>query len=535
MIRKGTMKRNFFRAANGGHSDFVHLVVSPHPGTIKEKDMANPVAPGNENESSPDAKAAALKSGEKIGLAAWMDRVTAELDRTQRDFSPEAVHDLRVALRRCLSIAELHIALDPLDDWGEMRREGRSLFKALGELRDTQVMLKWIVHLVGSQDPAGIQLAAHLGGRETKLRERAGRALSSFNRKKWARWEDRLSRTSMPAPLEDPVFQQFALERWQTAHDLHRQALRNRSLTAFHKLRIGLKRFRYTVENFLPQRHELWGKDIKLLQDALGDFHDLFLLWRMALHLGLLADRHLRAQWHARIEEESRIRLQTYREKAMGKQSVWPVWRAGLPVDRELEQAAVARMRIWASYRDRDFARTLDVADLAMQLFDGLQRERIIAPAGITDARPALYAAAIMRNIGMAGGGKKHGKSSYKRIRNSEAPLGISAETYELAALAARYPHGADTGPEAKPLARLPEERKQTVRLVAAILCLADAFACGDDSSIQHLEVSRMTDAILISAAGYREESFLARKLATARYPLEVVCQAPVLIRPLNE
>ena len=496
--------------------------------------MVNLVAPGDENGLSPDTKAAVFMPGEKIGLAAWMDRVTADLERAQRDFNPEAVHDLRVALRRCLSIADLHRAIDPLDDWGDMRREGRRLFKALGELRDTQVMVKWIAQLVGSQDPAGIQLAAHLGDRGAELRERARRALGNFNLKKWARWQDRLSRNSPPAPLEDPVFQQFALERWQTAHDLHRQALRNRSRAAFHRLRIGLKRFRYTVENFLPQRHELWGQDLKLFQDALGEIHDLFLLWRMALHLGVLADRHLRARWHARIEEESIIRLQTYREKAVGKESVWPVWRAGLPVDHKLEQAAIARMRIWASYRDRDFARTLEIADLAMQLFDGLERQRIIAPAGITDIRSALYAAAIMRNVGLAAGGKKRGKASYKRIRNTEAPLGFSAETYELTVLAARYPRGAVTRPEAKVLARLPEEKKQAVQLVAAILCLADAFACGDDSRIQHLEVSRMTDAILISAAGYREGSSLARKLATARYPLEVVFHAPVLIRPLD-
>jgi exopolyphosphatase/pppGpp-phosphohydrolase len=176
-------------------------------------------------------------------------------------------------------------------------------------------------------------------------------------------------------------------------------------------------------------------------------------------------------------------------------------------------------MRIWASYRDRDFPRTLDVADLAMQLFDGLERERIIAPAVETNARSALYAAAIMHNVGVDAGGKKRDKSSYKRIRKTAAPLGFSAESYELAALIARYPHGAATRTEAKPLACLPEERKQAVQIAAAILCLANAFACRDGSRIQHLKVSRMTQAVVISA----------------RHPLEVVCQAPVLIRPLDE
>jgi len=497
--------------------------------------MIKPVAPDNGNGSNPDAQAVDSMPGEKTGLAAWMDRVTAELNRAQHDFNPEAVHDLRVALRRCLSIADLHMALDPLDDWRKMRKQGRRLFQRLGELRDTQVMMEWIARLVGNEDPAGIQLAAHLSGREAEQRESAAKALSGFNGKKWSKWRTRLSKASLSIPLEDPVYQQFALERWQAAYDLHRQALRNRSHAAFHRLRIGLKRFRYTVENFLPQQHELWGEDLKLLQDALGEHHDLFLLWQMALNLGVLEDRHLRDRWHARIEEESKIRLQTYREKAVGKGSVWLTWRAGLPVDHKLEQAALSRMRIRASYRDRDFERTMEAADLAMQLFDGLERERIIAPSRETDARWALYAAAIMHNVGSDAAGKKRGKSSCKRIKKAAVPLGFSAESYELAALTARYPCGAATKSDAKQLARLTEERKHAVQLAAAILCLADAFAHHDGSRIQHLKVSRTPDAIAIFAAGYAEESSLALKLAAARYPLEAVCHAPVLIRPLNE
>jgi CHAD domain-containing protein len=491
--------------------------------------MVNPVVP--DNGSNPEAKSAPFMPGEKIGLAAWMDSVTVEIDRVQHDFSPDAVHDLRVALRRCLSLADLHRMLDPLEDWGEMRKEGKRLFKQLGELRDAQVMIEWIPHLFGSQDPAGIQLVAHLSSREAELLKPVARALDCFNRKKWARWQTQLSDVSLPVPLEDPIYQQFALERWQTAYDLHHQALRNRSRASFHRLRIGLKRFRYTVENFLPQRHELWGKDLKLLQDALGELHDLSLLWQMALNLGVLTDRHLRALWHARIEEESQIRIQTYREKALGKESVWQVWRASLPVDRNLEQAAVSRMRIWASYRDRDFAHTLNIANVAMQLYDGMESERIIAPAGQTDGRSVLYAAAIMHNIGLDVGKKKRGKSSYRRIRKTTAPLGFSAESYELAALAVRFLRSAVTKPEVQALACLSDEKKLAVQLAAAILCLADAFANGDSQKIQHLEVSRMTDAIVIFAEGYREKSSVARKLATARHALEIICQAPVLIR----
>jgi CHAD domain-containing protein len=480
------------------------------------------VVPGDENSLASDAHAAVLVPGVKV-----------ELGRVRQDFDPDAVHDLRVALRRCFSIADIHMAIDQLDAWREMKKEGRKLFKRLGELRDTQVMKEWIGHLVGFQDPAGIKLAAHLEEREAQLRKRAKEAIGCFDLKKWGRWQARLPGNSAPVPLEDPVFQQFALESWQAAHELHRQALRNRSRIAFHRLRIGLKRFRYTVENFLPQRHEAWGKDLRLFQDALGELHDLFVLWRTALHIGALSDRDVRSKWRARIEEESRARIQTYRQRALEKDSIWPVWRAGLPAGRELEQAAEARIRIWASFRDPDFARSQDIADVAMQLFDGLERERIMATGGSTDVRSAIRAAAIMRNVGPPVGRKKGGKSSYKQITRVEPPLGFSEETYRLAALAVRYHRGAVRRPESGHLARLTEEQKRAVQVAAAILCLADAFACRGEERIRHIHVSRATDAIVISAAGFREGGPLARKLATARYPLEVVCGAPVMIRTL--
>jgi CHAD domain-containing protein len=493
------------------------------------------ISPVDENNLASDAQAAVLVPGPKTGLAAWMEQVKVELGRVQQDFDPDAVHDLRVALRRCLSIADIHMALDPLAAWGEMKKEGRRLFKRLGELRDTQVMKEWVGTLVGFQDSAGMKLAAHLDEREAQLWARAKKALGRFNLKKWERWQARLSGVSAPVPLEDPVFQQFALERWQAAHELHRLALRNRSRIAYHRLRIGLKRFRYTVENLLPQRHEAWGKDLKLFQDVLGELHDLFVLWRTALRIGALSDRDVRSQWRARIEEESGARIQTYREKAVGKDSIWPVWRAGLPAGRELEQAAEARIRIWSSFRDPDFARTEDIAGVAMQLFNGLERAGIIATGGMPDVRSALRAAAIMHNVGPPVKGKRGGKASYKQITAAQPPLGLSAETYRLAALAVRYHCGAVHRPASRHMARLTEEQKGAVQLAAAILCLADAFACRGEVRIRHVQVSRMTDAIVISAAGYQEGDPLARKLATARYPLEVVCRAPVMIRTLQE
>jgi CHAD domain-containing protein len=481
---------------------------------------------------NPDESPAGPASQETVGLPAWMERVAAELERARRDLTPDAVHDLRVALRRCVSIADIHTALDPFDVWGEMRKTGRKLFKHLGDLRDVQIMRDWIGRLVEEQDQAGIKLEGYLSGREAELRERAARAVAGFNRKKWRKWQERLAKQSLPLPPEDPVFYQFALERWQAAHDQHRRALRNRSHISYHRLRISLKRFRYTVENFLPQRHQLWSEDLKLLQDRLGEIHDLFILWRTALKIGALADREVRSRWRTRIEEESRARLLAYRSKAIGKESLWPVWRAGLPGDHALRLAAENRIRIWASYRDPDFARTLDAADLALQLLQGLESERIIAPAQAAAVLSVLQVAAIMYNVCRAPRGRKAGKSSYRQIRKTEPPLGFPAETYALAALAARYRRGTLGRTESKHLALLSEGNKQALQVVAAILHLANALAGKGDPGVRRLEFSRFTDVLSISFAGYREGSALARQLAAARHPLEIACHTPILFRP---
>jgi CHAD domain-containing protein len=292
--------------------------------------MKKPVARNSGNVSISEKKDAAYIPDKKTSPAACMNRVTAELVRAQRDLNPEAIHDLRVALRRCFSIAEFYMEFGNEKDWKKMKKQGRRLFKRLGELRDTQVMMEWLVRLSVIQDSAGSQLASDLSGREAKLCKATSKTLSIFNRKKWNKLRIRLSKTSRSVSLKGPVYKKFALERWQKAYDLHRRALRNQSQAAFHRLRIGLKRFRYTVENILPQQYELWGNDLKLLQDELGEHHDLFLLRKKALKLGVFTDGCLRAQWHARIEKESRLKLQAYRAKTVGKKSVWPVWRSGL-------------------------------------------------------------------------------------------------------------------------------------------------------------------------------------------------------------
>jgi len=60
-----------------------------------------------------------------------MHRVLEECDRAAGGFDAEAVHDLRVALRRCRSLADGLRAIDPDSSWKDMKKSGKKLFQAL--------------------------------------------------------------------------------------------------------------------------------------------------------------------------------------------------------------------------------------------------------------------------------------------------------------------------------------------------------------------------------------------------------------------
>jgi len=59
------------------------------------------------------APAIAKRPRKKAGLTLLMERVLEECVHASLDFSADPVHDLRVALRRCRSIADALRVMDP--------------------------------------------------------------------------------------------------------------------------------------------------------------------------------------------------------------------------------------------------------------------------------------------------------------------------------------------------------------------------------------------------------------------------------------
>src|SRR5271168_817423 len=147
------------------------------------------------------------KTSKTTGLAFWMHRVLEECAHAAIDFAPDPVHDLRVALRRCRSIADGLRALDPDTSWKQMKKTAKRLFDRLGELHDVQVMEEWVARLGSLDDPVTLALLQFLAGRESQLKQEAAQALLQFDQKRWRGWAASLPRrAAMQFISRDPAF-----------------------------------------------------------------------------------------------------------------------------------------------------------------------------------------------------------------------------------------------------------------------------------------------------------------------------------------
>jgi len=484
----------------------------------------------------------------KLGLRFWMERALEECDRAAAGFEADPVHDLRVAIRRCRSLADGLMAMDPDPSWKEMKKAGRKLFRALGELRDMQVMQEWIEKLSGSvpssadgdtgsrvstEDPVVVKLLNHVHARETECKQLAWKDLNQFDKKRWRQWSRTLPRRAARLRPGNVVYLHLALEKWTAAYELHKRAVRTRSQIALHELRIGIKRFRYTVENFLPAQHALWGKDLKELQDLLGEVHDLDVLWAAALEIMAFPDVESRNRWREKLNHERNLRVERYREMMIGRDSLWRVWRAALPSGADLRAAAMSRLRVWAGYLDPDFSHAQRVAQLSLHLYDGLRKAGLLHHEEEHGARDVLQAAALMHDVGRAKGDEKHQKRSFRMIHGLARPLGWSERELGLAAVVARYHRGALPRPRGKNMQRLELPDRRVALELAGVLRLANALDPRNETA-PRLEVDGHDGILIVHAAGYSPLDRTAENVAAARHLLETVLKRPVMVRGMR-
>jgi CHAD domain-containing protein len=467
---------------------------------------------------------------EKVGLAYWVDRVLEEHSNVGGALPAQPIHDLRISLRRCILIADVMMDLDPACDWKAMKKSARRTFQRLGTLRDTQVLTEWIEKLGAPGEASTVALLEALKKRHEQERIDARAAIREFDRKQWRTWRREFAKHYRHVASDRPACESLLLEIWEDVRGLNRRAQRSRSLLAYHRLRVGLKKFRYAVENFLPSMYAGWAPDLKFLQDLLGEIHDLTVLDQIIVKSRSLFEESVFTAWRAKLQHERSLRLQQYREKMAGKASPLHVWREGLPAEKDLRSAGLARFGEWASFVTPDFPRVRRAARLSLQLYDGLANCGLIAKESQIEERFILHAAALLQEAGRFKKGKSYHKESYRMIRKVPPPPGWTKRDLEFTALVARFHRRALPYPDHQKFRVYEMPLRQSLIRLAAILRLADAFQTKSYRAIRRLQVENGPGFLIIRAEGFRDRDPINSKLSVARRFLEFVCQRSVHI-----
>jgi CHAD domain-containing protein len=468
---------------------------------------------------------------EHRGFTYWMERTLRELEKVRETPDADAVHDLRVAIRRCRSVAAVMQEVDPDAAWPEMKKLGRKLFRQLGELRDTQVLEEWTKKLSSEADPVRQMLLEDFGKKESELRNIALRVAEKFDEKAWIKHERTLRRRARLVPPDSSAAECLALERLEGAKELQGQALRTSKPAAWHALRIGVKRFRYTVESLMPARYEQWGEDLKRIQDLLGEVHDLDVLSAKVAQITGPELIAAQASWSGRIALERGQRIEAYRQMTSGQDNLWHKWRQALPQGKQLEAAGLARLRVTSRAMDGNLRRTAQVSRLTVRLFDALRKVHAARVFEDRDLRKIVCGAARIHGIGAGLNAKHPEKAGRKFLSKLAEPAGWTKEEWELLGLVVRYHRGGQPKTKHEAFGALNEMDQARVNAMAGVLRLARALRKSGIETTVGLRVDKSVDALIVQVPGLVDSESVAARLAVGKHLLETCLELPLIVR----
>jgi CHAD domain-containing protein len=466
-------------------------------------------------------------------LAYWMSRALEELGELRSDPSVDAVHDFRVALRRCRSVAAAVAEIDPHPDWGEMRGCARKVFRSMGELRDAQMAEEWLEQLVPEPDPVKLLVLDSVKRTQGTALAKALHFAERFDGERWAELAKVLCSRLRKIPVDGEAARCLALERLEEAHELHRRALRTESAAPWHQLRIGLKRFRYTLELLVPSLHAKWIPSLKRVQDLLGDVHDLDTLVALAGDSRGAGGPGLEAILRERVEVIRQEKLQAYRQQALGSTSIWQNWQAGFP-KHDWPANSAARIKATRRAMDRKPARSLAVSRIARKLWAQLGLRLTVAGPIFADAdeKRVLSAAALLSGIARESKKKSRLKAARTFLLRSPVPPAWTFAEWERVAWTVRFQRGAEPAVGNKRFSGLSIEQQVKIRTLAGILRLAVAAQRSGVTSGAPVKISALPQGLLLHLEGVEETPEIAARFAKAKHLLEVSIGKSILVQP---
>jgi CHAD domain-containing protein len=463
-------------------------------------------------------------------LAHWMKRSLEELANLRSDLTNHTVHDLRVALRRCRSLASVMEEIDPHPDWEEMRDCARKLFRSLGKLRDAHVMAELLNTIHPEEDALKRQLLQSLEADEKSARDPAQRRAARFDEKNWKTLSRSLRARLRRVPADGETAQCLALERLEQAKELHRRALRTESAQPWHALRIAIKHFRYTVELLLPTAHADWSESLKRVQDVLGNVHDLDGLSEMLAKSRAAEFSEILQDWEVRIDKERQQNVQIYRQLALGTTSIWTHWQSGFP-RQKWEHYAKARIRATRAAMDPKPGRSTLLTRISLRIWSQLRARKAGEIFSDQKERRVLEAAARLSGVRNENPKKIPEKSAKSFLLGSPVPPGWTYSEWERSAWAIRFQRGAEPGSHNKRFAQLAAEQQSKIYLLAGILRLALAAQKSGVTKSSLLRIDVLPQGFLLQVAGVEDSPKNAARFTAAKQQLERSLGKTILIQ----
>jgi CHAD domain-containing protein len=202
----------------------------------------------------------------------------AERKRCQAEFSEEAVHALRVAIRRLLALIELLRDIAPRPRLQKLRLACKAQLDSLDELRDIQVMLAEISGILESL-PELAPLQKFLQKRAKRLLKTAEREVRDFKTSAICRRIEnvRAGLTEPTRSLELTALLAALDEAYLTVNQ-RQGRVEAAQPASIHRVRVGFKKFRYMVEIIQPLLPNFPITQLKALHDyqtTMGEIQDL--------------------------------------------------------------------------------------------------------------------------------------------------------------------------------------------------------------------------------------------------------------------
>jgi CHAD domain-containing protein len=234
----------------------------------------------------------------------------AALDMAVRRDKPDAVHQMRVTVRRLRSTLQAYTAILSAPETNQLRAELQWLGGVLGEARDTEVLADYLHASLAAiptelvLGPAQARVTVHFAAREASARSELLETLDSSRYRALQADLDRLlQRPPLTPEAAEPAGTVLprAIGRacYRTERRMHRASRApagHERDTALHQTRKAAKRARYAAEAAEPglghktgRKARQLAKSMQQVQSDLGDHQDAVIARGVARDIGVQA------------------------------------------------------------------------------------------------------------------------------------------------------------------------------------------------------------------------------------------------------